>query len=112
MKNLQTKNTQIFLTSRPETIIRLDFSNIPPVIHKNLNLELVLDHIIKRNISIFLTYELRRINEKYNFPNLFNIIDINALLRKYDRLFIYITTLYRFINNKNDILNNRFFKIL
>ena len=112
LKNLQTKNTQIFLTSRPETIIRLGFSNMPPIVHRDLNLGSVPSHVVERDISTFLTHELRRIGEEHNLLNLFNTIDINALVRKCDLLFIYATTLCRFIDDKNDVLNNRLSKIL
>ena len=112
LKNLQTKNTQIFFTSRPKTIIQLDFHNMPPILHKDLNLRSVPDNIVKHDILIFLTYELRRIGQKHNLLNLFNTIDINALVRKCDLLFIYATTLCRFIDDKNNVLNDRLFIIL
>ena len=112
LKNLQKKNTQIFLTSRPETVIRLGFSNMPSIVYKNLNLGSVPDDIVEHDISIFLTHEFRRIGQEHDLLNLLNTIDINALVRKCDLLFIYATTLCRFIDDKNDILNNRFFMIL
>ena len=47
LKNLQANITEIFLTSRSETIIRLGFSNMPPIVHKDLNLGSVPSHIVE-----------------------------------------------------------------
>ncbi|KAK6343586.1 hypothetical protein TWF730_011177 [Orbilia blumenaviensis] len=92
-------NIRIFITSRPETPIRLGFRAMPEIFHFDLALHEVSRTIVNHDILIFFKArfkEIRDISEGVptDWPG-DEIIDI--LVRKADGLFIYAATVYRFI---------------
>ena len=96
LKNLQVR---IFITSRPETPIRLGFCKLPEIVHHDLTLQSVPEPVIEHDISIFLRYELAKIKEEHSleedWPGYENT---KILCQKADRLFIYAATVCLFLS--------------
>ena len=61
VKVLKLIRVRVFITSRPETPIRLGFREIPEITHHDLMLHSIPQLVIKRDISIFLRHELAKI---------------------------------------------------
>ena len=108
----QYGNLRLCVTSRPETYIRLGFSSMPEIIHEDLNLGSVSRHIVEHDISVFLKHELHRLGEKYTLRDWPDGVHIDQLVQKCDLLFIYATTICRFIDDENDRPNERLFMVL
>jgi hypothetical protein len=89
---------RIFITSRPETPIRLGFHNMPEIVHHDLMLHSISRSVIEHDITLFLRYELGQIKRNRSiegdWPGEENI---QKLIHKADRLFIYAATVCRFI---------------
>ena len=108
----QNSNLRLCVTSRPETYIRLGFSSMPEILHEDLNLGSLPRDIIEHDISVFLKHELRRLGEKYTLPNWPSDVHIGQLVQKCDLLFIYASTICRFIDDETDRPNERLSMIL
>jgi NACHT domain len=108
VKNIVSAHLKFFLTSRPELPIRLGFKDISGK-YKGLALHQIPEPIVKEDISAFLEYELARIREDYNksvtqerqlpadWPGHTNV---QSLVRMAIPLFIFATTVCRFINDR------------
>jgi hypothetical protein len=64
VKDLKIVRVRVFITSRPETPIRLSFSKMPEIAHHDLMLHSVPQLVIEHDISIFLRHELVKISKK------------------------------------------------
>jgi hypothetical protein len=97
-ETLETVRLRVFVTSRPETSIRLGFREMPKICHHDLVLHSIPRPVIEHDISIFLRHELANIKEdksvNKDWPS---EEEIQALLQKADRLFIYAATICLFI---------------
>jgi hypothetical protein len=97
-ETLETVRLRVFVTSRPETSIRLGFREIPEINRHDLVLHSIPRPVIKHDISIFLRHELANIKEdksvNKDWPS---EEEIHILLQKADRLFIYATAVCHFI---------------
>jgi hypothetical protein len=91
---------RVFVTSRPETPIRLGFNIIPEAAHQDFVLHNISDTIVRHDISIFLYHELdiiRRENRLYEgWPGQEKI---ELLCHRARGLFIYASTACRFIRD-------------
>ena len=91
---------RVFVTSRPETPIRLGFNTIPEATHQDFVLHNISGAIIRHDISIFLYHELeiiRRENRLYEgWPG---PEKIELLCHRARALFIYASTACRFIRD-------------
>ena len=65
-RHLQSVHIRIFLTSRPELPIRLEFKKMSADAHQDVILQDIPQDTIEHDISIYLTDELTRIKEEYN----------------------------------------------
>lgn len=102
VKDLQTVNLKIFLTSRPETPIRLGFRDMPEILHHELVLHDVPRPIVEHDISVFLRHELDGIRKQRNLSKDWPGNETAELLvKRSDCFFIYIATACRFIRDPN-----------
>jgi WD40 repeat protein len=100
---LETRRLRIFLTSRPETSIRLGFRTMPGILHHDLTLHNVSRGTVDRDISIFLRDEFRKIRDDFvklpvDWPG---DQKISLLVGRAGSLFIYAATVCRFIRDND-----------
>jgi hypothetical protein len=98
-KGLGATRLPVFLTSRPETPVRLGFRAMPGIIHHELVLHDVSRAIVDHDIAVFLRDKFREIREEFedlpaNWPG---DDKIKRLVQRADGLFIYAATVCRFI---------------
>jgi hypothetical protein len=100
-KTLETVRLRIFLTSRPETPIRLGFRKMPGILHQDLILHEIPRRTVDNDILKFFEYKFGIIRDEsesenllYNWPSK-NYID--KLVASAHGLFIYAATVCRFI---------------
>jgi hypothetical protein len=91
-EDLKTIQLRVFITSRPETLVRSGFDEMPEIVRRDLELHNIPSPIVGQDIARFLTYELRKIRK--NWPSK---QDIDILAKRADCLFIYAATVCRFI---------------
>ena len=103
--NAQAVRMRIFITSRPETPIRLGFKNdILASDHQDFILHRVSQPTIQRDITVFLCHELENIRREYegcisrSWPG---AAKIELLCQKACGLFIYASTACRFIGDRS-----------
>jgi hypothetical protein len=89
----------VFITSRPETPIRLGFDKISSILHHDLVLNSVSRDIVDQDIRTFFKTQFSEISKEFkgissDWPG---PEKINALVEKSDGLFIYAATVCRFI---------------
>jgi hypothetical protein len=107
-KTLKTVRLRIFVTSRPETPIRLGFDDISKAEHQDFVLHGIPKLIIDSDISLFLYHELERIRKRRRLPSEWpGKPDIDLLVRRADGLFIYAATICRFIGDKDSYPKER-----
>ena len=99
VKSLETIQLRIFVTSRPETPIRDGFRATPEILHQDLVLNDISRAIVDRDIFTFFMHKLSEIrNTSDDLP-----VDwpgkktIDLLVLKAQGLFIYASTVCRFI---------------
>jgi hypothetical protein len=100
IKNLGATRFRVFLTSRPETPVRLGFRTMLGIIHHDLVLHDVSRAAVDHDITIFLRDKFREMREEFEYlPAGWPGEDkIERLAQKADGLFIYAATVCRFIN--------------
>ncbi len=96
-KLLDNIKLRIFITSRPETPIRLGFGDMPDILHRDLALHKISRTIVDKDISIFLEHELEKIRNGWPGKE-----KISILVAKAQGLFIYAATVCRFIEKEAD----------
>ena len=104
--NAQGVRMRIFITSRPETPIRLGFKkDIPASDHQNFILHHISQPIIEHDITVFLRHELENIrtdcegsSTSQGWPG---EAKIELLCKKACGLFIYASTACRFIGDRS-----------
>jgi hypothetical protein len=104
---------RVLLTSRPETPIRYGADSIPQASLARLVLHPIDPPVVNRDISIYLTGNLRRIGKDFlrnsNWPSLETI---ERLVKQAGSLFIWAATAYRFIHSGGPFANNRLHEVL
>lgn len=98
-KDLSMVRIRVFITSRPEIPISLGFSKMSQIVHHDEILHSIPQSLIERDISIFLRHELATIRQKRKIEDWPDEEDIQKLIRRADRLFIYAATACRFLYN-------------
>ena len=98
-KDLENVQLRIFVTSRPETPIRLGFRNMPGILHRDLVLHNISRTIVDRDILIFFKHRLSEIRKAFDdlgdeWPG---EQTINLLVSRAHGLFIYASTVCSFI---------------
>ena len=98
-ENLGTTRLRVFLTSRPETPIRLGFRDIRGILHRDLILDYISRTTVDHDISLFFRKSFREIRDDYeDLPADWPGDETLAfLVQRADGLFIYAATLCRFI---------------
>ena len=103
--NAQAVRMRIFVTSRPETPIRLGFRNdIPARDHQDFILHHISEPTVEHDITVFLRHELesiRRDREGCAFQSWPGAAKIELLCKKACGLFIYASTACRFIGDRS-----------
>ena len=112
IKDLTNIDLGVFVTSRPEIVIRHGFQDIPEIIHQNLDLGEIPRPIVEQDISVFLRQKLGRLSLQHELPDWPSEYDIQSLIQKADCLFIYAATACRFIEDKNWDPEDRLSEIL
>jgi NACHT domain len=108
-KSLKSVQLRVFVTSRPETPIRLGFYNIPEGTHQDYILHNISPPIIDHDISVLYRYELQNVWEKCDLPEQQTI---GLLIKKAGGLFIWAATVCRFINGDRRFIARRLSLIL
>jgi len=97
-RSLKTVRLRVFLTSRPEIPIRYGFCQIPDVEHRYFVLHNISRSIVDHDISIFLEYNLRQIQQERSLDAGWPGEDvIRYLVQIASGLFIWAATASRFI---------------
>jgi hypothetical protein len=100
-KDLNAVQLRVFVTSRPETPIRLGFRDISAV-HQNLVLHNISQSIIEHDISIFLKHKFKSIREERSLPRHWpSEQSIELLVQRAGKLFIYAATVCLFVGDPN-----------
>ena len=109
----QSSQIRVFLTSRPELPIRLGFKQMPQLLHQDLVLHDVPSQLVVHDIAIFLRHELGSIREVHSLPADWPAEDeIQTLLNRSEGLFIYASTVCRFIGDDLDLPLKRLESVL
>ncbi|GFF53087.1 NACHT and WD40 domain protein [Aspergillus udagawae] len=103
LPRLQKSNSvrfRIFIASRPELPIRLGFSKIAPHDYEVLCLDKIPEHVIERDISLFLKHRLSDIRTERCLPvNWPKDADIHRLTALSSPLFIFAATACRLLED-------------
>lgn len=102
-KNLITVRLRVILTSRREIAVRLGFKEMPEILHQDLDLGNISPETVQHDISVFLKHEFGKIRERYDdiptdWPG---EKAFEVLVEKSDTLFIYASTVCRFVGDRN-----------
>ena len=97
-KNVMAEKLKIFVTSRPETPIRLGFRDMPEIIHQDLVLHDVPRAVVEHDIGIFVKEQLRGVTGAEGWPS---DDSVKLLVERSDCLFIYAATAWRFIKDSD-----------
>jgi NACHT domain len=97
--NLGTARFQIFLTSRPETPVRLGFRAMPGIIHHDLVLHHVSRTAVDHDITLFLRDKFCEMREEFEYlpTDWPGDNKIEHLVEQANGLFIFAATVCRFI---------------
>jgi WD40 repeat protein len=102
-KDISTVQLRVFVTSRPETPIRLGFRQMPSLYHRDLSLQGHPREAVDRDIRTFLVHEFTEIRDQLEIgtsdwpkPE-----EIDTLVRDSGGLFIYAATICRFIKSND-----------
>jgi hypothetical protein len=95
---------RVFVTSRPETPIRLGFRNIPGILHRDLVLSDVPQEIIDHDIAMYFRQELKDIELSAQV--------IRCLIEKACGLFIWAATVCRYIKDGKRVASKRLSVVL
>lgn len=101
-KDVTAVKLKVFVTSRPETPIRIGFRDMPEIIYEDLVLHDIPRLIIKQDICVYLMHELVVIRKERNLPSHWPSHEtMDILIQKSNGLFIYIATACRFVRDKD-----------
>jgi hypothetical protein len=99
-KEMSMINLRIFVTSRPDTPLRLGLGSLPEVVYHRELLQDVPLKLIRRDISIFLRHQLGIVRVKHDLDKDWPAdADIQKLVLRADRLFIHAATACRFLKD-------------
>lgn len=90
---------RFFITSRPESPVRLGFQDVNHVTYYELALHNLPRDAVNRDIKVFITYELARIKaDRRLLEGWPGAVNIDTITAHADGLFIYAATVCRYIN--------------
>ena len=100
LKTLDIIQFRVFITSRPETLIRFGFRTMPRAEHQDFVLHNISPSIIQHDISIFLQHKLENTRRENNIPEGWPGDDIiKNICERASGLFIYASTACRLIGD-------------
>ncbi|RYP83459.1 hypothetical protein DL769_001362 [Monosporascus sp. CRB-8-3] len=112
-RSLQKVRLRVFLTSRPEILIRYGFRQIPDAEHQDFVLHSISPSIIDHDIRIFLEHNLRLIGQERSLDSGWPGEDIiRCLVQHANGLFIWAATACRFIRDGKRFATKRLATIL
>lgn len=101
-EDIPTLRLKILITSRPELPIRHGFEEIPSIFHRNLALQNVPRPVVDSDIKIFLSHELKDIQDEFRLPaDWLTDVDLETLARKAGGIFIFAATACRYIGGSS-----------
>jgi hypothetical protein len=103
-ESLKPIELRVFVTSRPETPIRLGFRNMPGILHRDLVLNDVPQDIIDHDIALYFQQELKDIE--------LSAQTVGCLIEKACGLFIWAATVCRYIKDGKRVASKRLSVIL
>ena len=112
VKELDTVDLGILVTSRPDITIRLGFEHMPEIAHFRLDLRDIPRHSVEHDITAFLEQKLGRIRDERLLRNWPREEEIRLLVQRSDCLFIYAATVCRFVGDVDWLPNERLSEIL
>ena len=101
LEQVTTIDVGVFVTSRPEIVIRLGFKKIPIILHHNLDLRDIPSAMTKQDIHTFVKHEIESIYEYHDIKDRPREEDLSILAKKAGVLFIYAATACRYIADTN-----------
>ena len=107
---LEQLNTQdsirlrVFITSRPETVIRIRFRNTPGILYHRLVLHDTPRYIVDQDIAIFFKAKFGEIRNSFNYlaPDWPGDTTIDRLVQRAEGLFIYASTVCGFVKGEQE----------
>lgn len=112
LKNINTVDLSILVTSRPEIALLHEFQDMPEIMHRRLDLRDVRRDVVEHDIYVFMKEKLRRKKGKAEPQDWLSENDLVSLVQKADCLFIYAATVCRFIHNSHYVPEDRVSDIL
>ena len=102
-KGIPTVRFQIFVTSRPETPIRLGFRQMLSSSHRDLSLQSLPREAVDQDIRTFLIHQFAEIRQQLEIftPDWPEYEKIDTLVQESGGLFIYAATVCRFIKSND-----------
>jgi len=99
IKDITTVQFRIFITSRPETPLRLGFRQMPSIYHHDLVLDEISREVVDRDILTFFKMQFSEIREIFEevAPDWPGEQRLNLLVNKSEGLFIYAATVCRLL---------------
>jgi hypothetical protein len=112
-RSLRKVRLRIFITSRPETPIRLGFSQVTKAIYQDFVLHDISRAVVDHDIFLFLERNLEKIRLECEAPAYWpGEQAIRSLVRKAGGLFIWVATACRFIREGKQFAEKRLSLIL
>ncbi|KAH8674497.1 vegetative incompatibility protein HET-E-1 [Tricladium varicosporioides] len=114
-RSLKGAGLRVFLTSRPEILIRHEFSQICDVVHRDYILHNISPSIVDDDISLFFAHDLALIAQENSLELGWPGAEvISRLVQNANGLFIWATTACRFIREgaKRRFIKNRLSSVL
>jgi hypothetical protein len=112
-KSLHNVRLRIFVTSRPETSIRHEISEIPEDSHQDYILHNIAQSIVDHDLSVFLKHNLELVQRHYSlalgWPG---EESIELLVQRAGGLFIYAATVCRFVHEDGRLAGSRLTRLL
>jgi hypothetical protein len=100
---LRAAKLRIFVTSRPETPVRLGFNHIHQAAHQDFILHNIPQSLIQHDMMVYFQTELENIRSYFSLPKDWPGKDnLDLLVRKADKLIIIAATICRFIRHSID----------
>ncbi|KAL8868393.1 MAG: hypothetical protein Q9174_005022, partial [Haloplaca sp. 1 TL-2023] len=112
VKDLQNIDLGVFVTSRPEVIIRLGFEAMPEITHQRLDLRDIPRSVVQHDILTLLESEFECIRRQHRVRDWPTQQDQQILVQRSDCLFIYAKTVCRYVGDLNWNPEERLIEVL
>ena len=99
LKEVRNMDVGIFVTSRPEVPIRLNFNDVPEILRRKLDSRDIPADVVEHDISVFLQEEFNKLAKQQNLSDWPPQSQLQILVKNSGGLFIYAATACRLIAN-------------